>query len=175
MKRKPIFDKDLRLLQKIYWNQKATVKVGDEETDAFDIKIGVREGFVASSILYNTFSEKIKKSIEEMKGLSIGGMNINNLRFADDTAVIADSEETLHLLMSTLKDACDKHGMQINTKKNKTEVMVISKEPEKCSIYLNEEKINQTFTYVGTLINEDEKCIKEIRVEQPSQKLPSLI
>ena len=75
---------------------------------------------VASPILYNTFSEKIMKSIEEMKGVSIGGMNINNLRFADDTAVIADSEDKLQLLMTTLKDACEKHGMEINTKKNKT-------------------------------------------------------
>ena len=65
--------------------------------------------------------------------------------------------------MSTLKDACEKHGMEINTKKNKTEVMVISKEPEKCSIYLNEENINQTenFAYLGTLITEDGKCIKK--------------
>ena len=158
-----IDDKDL--LQNIYWNQKATVKIGDEETDAFDIKIGVREGCVASPILYKTFSEKKMKSIEDMKGVSIGGLNINNLRFADDTAVIADSEEKLRLLMSTLKDTCDKHGMEINTKKNKTEVMVISKEPEKCSIYLNEEKINQTetFTYLGTLVTEDGKCIKEIK------------
>ena len=49
--------------------------------------------------------------------------------------------------------------------KNKTEVMVISKEPEKCSIYFNEEKINETetFTYLGTLITEDGNCIKEIK------------
>ena len=67
--------------------------------------------------------------------------------------------------MITLKDACEKHGMEINTKKNKTEVMVISKEPEKCLIYLNEEKINQTetFTYLGTLTTEDGKCTKEIK------------
>ena len=141
------------------------MKIGDDETDAFDIKIGVRQGCVASPILYNTFSEKIMKSIEDMKGVNIGRMNINNLRFADDTAGIADSDEKLQLLMSTLKDACDKHGMEINTKKNKTEVIVISKEPEKCSIYLNEEKINQTktFTYLGTLVTEDGKCIKEIK------------
>ena len=55
--------------------------------------------------------------------------------------------------------------MEIKTKKNKTDVMIISKEPEKCSIYLNEEKRNQTetFTYLGTLITEDGKCIKEIK------------
>ena len=93
------------------------MKIGDGETDAFDIKIGVRQGCVASPILYNTISEKIMKSIEDMKGVSIGGMSNNNLSFADDTAVIADSEEKLQLLMSTLNDACDKHGMEINTRK----------------------------------------------------------
>ena len=51
-----------------------------------------------------------------MKGVSIGEMNINNLRFADDTAVIADVEEKIQLLMSTLKDACEKHGTEINSK-----------------------------------------------------------
>ena len=55
-----IDDNDLRLLQNIYWKQKATVRVGDEETGVFDIKIGVRQGCVASPILYNTFSEKIQ-------------------------------------------------------------------------------------------------------------------
>ena len=71
--------------------------------------------------------------------------------------------------MSTLKDACEKHGMEINTKKNKTEVMVISKEPEKGSIYLNEEKINQTetFTYLGTLITEDGKFKKNKQYNSP--------
>ena len=98
-------------------------------------------------------------STEEMKGFCIGAININNLRFADDTAVIADSEEKLQWLKSTLKYACEKQGMEINTKKNKTEVMAISKEPEKCSVYLYEEKINQTetFTYLGMLITVDGK------------------
>ena len=57
-----------------------------------------------------------------MKGVSIGGMKINNLRFADDTAVIADSEDKLQLLMTTLKDASEKHGMEINTKKNQSRI-----------------------------------------------------
>ena len=86
-----IDDKNLRLLQYICWNQKATMKIGNKEIDAFDIKISGRQGCVASLILHNTFSEKIMKSIKEMIGVSIGGMNINNPRFADDTAVIADS------------------------------------------------------------------------------------
>ena len=110
-------DKDLRLRQNIYWKQKATVKKGNEETDNFDVKIGVGEGCVASPLLYNTFSERIMQSIENLEGVSVCGKNRNNLRYADDTAVIANLEEKLQLLMTTLKEACYAYGMEINTKK----------------------------------------------------------
>ena len=81
--------KDFRLLQNIHWKQKTTVKVGDEETDNFDVKIGVRQGCVTSPLLYNTFSMKIMQSLGNLEGARFGGKNINNLRYADETAVIA--------------------------------------------------------------------------------------
>ena len=147
-------DKDLHLLQNIFRKQTASVEVGNEETDNFDVKIGARQGCVTSPLLYNTFSERMKQSIENLEGVSLAGMNINNLRYADDTVVIANSEGKLQLLMTTLKEACDTHGMEINSKKNKTEVMVVAKDPERSSIQLNDIMINQTntFTYFGTLI-----------------------
>ena len=91
-------------------------------------------------------------------------MSINSLKHADDTAVIANSEDC-QMLMTTLEEACDTYGMEINTKKNKTEVMVVAKDPERCSIQLNDILINQTdtFTYLGTLITEDGRCTKEIK------------
>ena len=92
-----------RLFQKIYWKQKVTVKVGNEETDNFYVKTGVQQGCVASPLLYNTFSERILQSIENLQGVSVGGMNINNLRYADDTVVIAKSGEKFQLLKTTLK------------------------------------------------------------------------
>ena len=69
-------DKDIGLLQNICWKQKSTVKVGNEEMDNFNVKVGVRQGCVASPLLYNTFSERIMQSIEYSKGVSVGGMNI---------------------------------------------------------------------------------------------------
>ena len=104
------------------------------------------------------------QSIENLEGVSVGGMNIKNLKYANDTAVIANSEEKLQLLMTTLKEPCDTYGMEINTKKNKTEVMVVAKDPERCLIQLNDIMINQTdtFTYLGRLITEDGRCTKEI-------------
>ena len=61
---------------------------------------------------------------------NVGGQKINNLRFADNRAVIADSEKKLQILMTSLNEAYVAHGMKINTKNNKTEVMVIAKEPQ---------------------------------------------
>ena len=70
-------DKDIRLLHNIHWKKKGTVKVGNEETDNFDVKSGVRQGCVASPLLYNNFSERILQSIENLEGVSVGEMNIN--------------------------------------------------------------------------------------------------
>ena len=83
------------------------------------------------------------QSIESLEGVSVGGMNINNLRYANDTAVIANSEHKFQLLMTTLKEACDTYGMEIKTKKNKTEVMVVATDLERCSIQLNDIMIKQ--------------------------------
>ena len=81
-----IDDKDLRIFQKVYWHQLASIRVNGEESEEFDVKMGVRS---------------IMQSIENWEGVNIGGVNINNLRFADDTAIIADSEEKLNGLLQT--------------------------------------------------------------------------
>ena len=151
------------------------MKVGNEETDNFDVKIGVRHGCVAWPLLYRTFSERIMQSIKNLEGVSVGGMNINKLRYADDTAVIANSEEKLQLLMTTLREVCDTYGMKINNKKNETEVKVVAKDPERCLIQRNDIMINQTdtFTHLGTLITEDGRCTEEImcRIAQSTNGL----
>ena len=83
-----IDDKDLRIFQKVYWHQLASIRVNGEESEEFDVKMGVRS---------------IIQSIENLEGVNV---NKNNLRFADDTAIIADSEEKLNGLLQTFYEAC---------------------------------------------------------------------
>ena len=80
--------KDLRLIRNLYWDQKAAIKIGDQISNYVDIKRGVRQGCVLSPDLFSLYSEKILRGIKDMKGIKINGININNIRYADDTVLM---------------------------------------------------------------------------------------
>ena len=94
--------KDLRLIKNIYEMQRVALQLGGEPMDWIDIKRGVRQGCVMSPDLFNIFAEFIMRNIEE-DGIRVGGKNINNIRYADDTVLIADSEEKLKISMASRK------------------------------------------------------------------------
>ena len=95
----------------------------------------------------------------------MGGQNINNLRYADDTVLIADSEEKLQSILTTVADESVKKGLQLNAKK--TDCMVITKQKvvPKCNITCKGENIRQvdTFKYLGCTITPDGKSEVEIK------------
>ena len=95
--------KDIRLITNLYWNQQAAVNVEDNLTPWIDVKRGVRQGCVMSPDLFSIYGEIILRSIEEVEGIRVGGVNINNIRFADDTVLVADSEEKLQTLLDIVK------------------------------------------------------------------------
>ena len=96
--------KDLRIIKNIYWEQKAAVRVEEETSNFQNIKRGVRQGCVLSPDLFCLYSEMIMRQIEEIEGLKIGGHNINNIRYADDTVLTADSEEKLQELLNKVME-----------------------------------------------------------------------
>ena len=86
------------LLRNLYAGQEATVRTGHGTTDWFQIGKGVRQGFILSSCLFNLYAEDImgNSRLEETQaGIKIAGRNINNLRYADDTTLMAEHEEEL--------------------------------------------------------------------------------
>ena len=90
------------LLRKLYAGQQATVRTGHGTPDWFQIGKGVRQGCILSPCLFNLYAEYIIKntSLEEAKvGISIARRNISNLRYADDTTLMAESEEELKSLL----------------------------------------------------------------------------
>ena len=90
------------LLRNLYAGQEATVRTGHGTTDWFQIGKGVRQGSVLSPCLFNLYAEYIMRNAgleETQAGIKIAGRNINNLRYADDTTLMAESEEELKSLL----------------------------------------------------------------------------
>ena len=108
------------LLRNLYATQEATVRTGHGTTDWFQIGKGVRQGCVLSSCLFNFYTEYIMRNAgleETQAGIKIARRNLNNLRYADDTTLMAESEEELSLLMK-VKEESEKVGLKLNIQKN---------------------------------------------------------
>ena len=105
------------LLRNLYAGQEATVGT----TDWFQIGKEVRQGCVLSPCLFNLYAEHIMRNArldEEQAGIKIAGRNINNLRYADDTTLMAESEKLNSLLMK-VKEGSEKVGLKLNIQKTK--------------------------------------------------------
>ena len=111
----------------LYWDQTATVIMMNELPEYIRIQRGVRQGCVASPTLFNLYTENIFRHIINMKGVTVGGKNYNNLRYADDTALLAGNEQELTELTSRINEVGKQFGMKINIKK--TKAMVVSRKP----------------------------------------------
>ena len=102
--------------------QEATVRTGHGTTDWFQIGKGVRQGCILSPCLFNLYAEYImrKAGLEETQaGIKIAGRNINNLRYADDTTLMAESEEELKSLLMKVKEESEQVGLKLNIQKMK--------------------------------------------------------
>ena len=109
------------LLRNLYAGQEATVTTGHGTTDWFQIGKGVRQGCILSPCLFNFYAEYIMRNAgleEEQTGIKIAGRNIKNLRYADDTTLMAESEEKLKSLLIKVKEK-EKFGLKLNIQKTK--------------------------------------------------------
>ena len=99
------------LLRNLYVSQEATVRTLYGITDWFRIEKGVRQGCLLSSYLFNFYAEYIMSKaglVEAQAGIKIAGRNINNLRYADDITLMAESEEELKSLLMNMKEGIEK-------------------------------------------------------------------
>ena len=112
------------LLRNLYAGQEATVRTGHRTTDWFQIGKGVRQGCILSPCFLNLYAEYIMRNagLEEAQvGIKIARRNINNLRYADDTTLMAESEEELKNLLMKMKEESKKVGLKLNIQK--TQIM----------------------------------------------------
>ena len=110
------------LLRNLYVGQEATVRTGHGTTDWFQIGKGVRQGYILSLCLFNFYVKYIMQNArlgEAQAGVKIAGRNINNIRYADDTTLMAKSEEELKSLLMKVKEESGKTGLKLNIQKTK--------------------------------------------------------
>ena len=110
------------LLKNLYAGEEATVRTGHGTTDWFQIGKEVRQGCIMSPCLFNLYAEYIMRhprQDEAQAGIKIAGRNINNLRYADDTTIMAESEEELKSLLMEVKEESEKVGLMLNSQKTK--------------------------------------------------------
>ena len=113
------------LLRNLYAGQEAKVRTGHGTTDWFQIGNRVRQGCILSPCLFNFYVEYIMRSTgldEAQAGIKIARRNINNLRYADNTTLMADSEEELKSLLMKVKEESEKVGLKLNIQKTKITV-----------------------------------------------------
>ena len=110
------------LLRNLYSGQEATVRTGHGTTDWFQIWKGVRQGCVLSPRLFNLYAEYIMRNTgleETQAGIKIAGRDVNNLRYADDSTLMAESKEELKCFLMKVKEESEKAGLQLNIQKTK--------------------------------------------------------
>ena len=109
-------------LRNRYPGQEATVRTGYGTTDWFQIGKGVCQGCISSPCLFNLYAEYIMRNAgleEAQSGIKVARRNIKNLRYADDTILMAESEEELKSLLMKVKEESEKVGLKLNIQKTK--------------------------------------------------------
>ena len=150
------------LLRNLYAGQEATVRTGHGTTDWFQIGKGARQGCILSPSLFNLYAEYIMRNAglyEAQAGIKTAGRNINNLRYADDTTLMAETEELKSLLMK-VKEESEKVGLKLNIQKTK-----IMASGSITSWQIDGERVETVidFIFLGSKITADGDCNHEIK------------
>ena len=151
------------LLRNLYAGQEAAVRIGHGKTNCFQIGKGVHQGCILSPCLFNLYAEYIMRNAgleEAQAGIKIAGRNINSLRYADDTTVMAKSEKKLKSLLMKVKEESEKVGLKLNIQKTK----IVASGPI-TSWQIDGETIETVryFIFLGSKVTADGDCSHEIK------------
>ena len=150
------------LLRNLYAGQEATVRTGHETTDWFQIGKGIHQGCILSPCLFNFYAEYIMRNTgleEAQAGIKIAGRNVNNLSYADDTTLMAETEELRSLLLN-VKEESEKLVLKLNIQKTK----IMASGPI-TSWEIDGETVETVSDFIlgGSKITADGDCIHEIK------------
>ena len=147
------------LLRNLYAGQEATARTGHGTTDWFQIG----KGYTLSPCLFNLYAEYIMRNAgleEAQAGIKIAGRNINNLRYADDTTLLTESEEKLKSLLKKVKKESEKVGLKLNMQKTK---IMVSGPITSWQIDGETVETVSDFIFLGSTITTDGDCSHEIK------------
>ena len=151
------------LLRNLYVGKEAVVRTGRGKTDWFQIRKGVHQGCILSPCLFNLYAEYIMRNAgleETQAGIKVAGRNINNLRYADDTTLMVESEEKLKSLLMKVKEESEKVGLKLSIQKTK-----IMASGSITSWQIDGETVEtmSDFLFLGSKITADGDCSHEIK------------
>ena len=148
------------LLGNLYADQEATVRTGHGTTDWFQIRERVNQGCILPPCLFNLYAEYIMRNAGLAEaGIKTAGGNINNLRYADDTTLMAESEEELKSLLMKVKEGSGKNGLKLNIQKTK---IMASGPITSWQIDVETMETVTAFIFLGFKITADGDCSHEI-------------
>ena len=151
------------LLRNLYAGQEATVRTGHGTADWFQIGKGVHHGCVLSLCLFNLYAVYIMRNAgldEAQAGIKIAKRNLNHLRYADDTTLMAESEEELKSFLMKVKGKSGKAGLKLNIQK--TKIMASSPNTSWQTDGETMETVSD-FIFLGSTITADDDCSHEIK------------
>ena len=157
-------DHHLCLLRNLYAGEDATVRTGHGTTDWFQIGKGVHQGCILSPCLFNLYAEYIMRNTgldEAQAGIKIARRNINHLRYADDTTLMAESEEELKGLLMKVKEESEKVGLKLNLQK----IKIMASSPI-TSWQIDGETMETVadFIFLGSKITADGDCSHDLKM-----------
>ena len=150
------------LLKNLYMNQEATVRTEFGETESFLIEKGVRQGCILSPILFNIYAERImRKALTDWDGgIKIGGRDISNLRYADDTTLLTSTENELSHVFEKVRLASAEAGLFLNV--DKTKIMTTG---DATNINIGGKAVEcvNKFSFLGAMLTNDGACVTEVK------------
>ncbi|KAI5631309.1 reverse transcriptase (RNA-dependent DNA polymerase) domain-containing protein [Phthorimaea operculella] len=158
----------IRFIEKLHWNQQPKIKFNDTFVQRSLIEKGVRQGYILSPIIFNLYSETVfEKAFEELDlGIRVNGNVINNIRYADDTVLLAENLDDLQNMLDKLNNSLNEYGLKINT--SKTKFMIVSKNtvPTAVPLQLGNSFIEKVkkYKYLGCWLNEIWEPEQEIKI-----------
>ena len=148
-------------VRNLYAGQEATVRTGHGTMDWLEIGKGVHQGYILTPHLFNLHAEYIMRNTgldEAQAGIKIAKRNISNLRYADDTTLMAESEEELKSFLMKVKEECEKFGLKLNIQKTK---IMVSGPITSWQIDGETMETGRDFIFLGSKITADGDCSHE--------------
>ena len=148
------------LLRNLYAGQEATITTRLERTDWFQTRKGVCQGYILSTCLFNLYADYIMRNArldEAQAEIQIAGENISNLRYADDTTLMAESKEELKSLLMKVKEESEKASLKLNSQNTK----IMASGP--ITSWQTDGETVTDFTFLGSKITVDGDCNHEIK------------